>query len=327
LGQWTSAEQQPVDFGVWQAADGTWQLWSCIRKTRCGGSTRLFYRWEAEKLSQRDWKPMGIAMTADPRYGETLGGLQAPHVIRVGGVYYMFYGDWRNICLAKSLDGKIFERVLDEAGRPQRFTEDRGDQWVNTRDAMVLPVGSDYYCYYTAFPDRKGAVFCRTSQDLRRWSASKTVAFGGSAGTNPWSAECPHVVFHDQSGYYYLFRTQRYGMNAQTSVYRSRDPLDFGVNDDRYLLCRLPVAAPEVIRHEGQWYIASLLPSLKGIRIAQLAWVPRPTPGPGLYDFRDEEVRGRWRLLEGDIDPDFTASTRQNCRFVRHQTVVRKRNG
>src|SRR5262249_53113462 len=25
--------QQPVDFAVWQAKDGTWQLWSCIRGT------------------------------------------------------------------------------------------------------------------------------------------------------------------------------------------------------------------------------------------------------------------------------------------------------
>jgi len=30
LGPLTSPKQQPVDFGVWQAADGTWQLWSCI---------------------------------------------------------------------------------------------------------------------------------------------------------------------------------------------------------------------------------------------------------------------------------------------------------
>jgi hypothetical protein len=33
LGEWTSERQQPVDFGVWQAGDGTWQLWSCIRNT------------------------------------------------------------------------------------------------------------------------------------------------------------------------------------------------------------------------------------------------------------------------------------------------------
>jgi hypothetical protein len=96
------------------------------------------------------------------------------------------------------------------------------------------------------------------------------VAFGGSAGIGPFSAEFPFVVHHEDSGYCYLFRTQRYGMDAQTSVHRSRDPLDFGVDDDQYLVGTLPVAAPEIIAHRGKRYIASLLPSLKGIRIARL---------------------------------------------------------
>jgi hypothetical protein len=37
LGPLTTPQQQPVDFSIWQAADGTWQLWSCIRGTNCGG--------------------------------------------------------------------------------------------------------------------------------------------------------------------------------------------------------------------------------------------------------------------------------------------------
>ena len=60
LGTLSSPRQQPVDFAVWQAADGTWQLWSCIRHTRCGGNTRLFYRWEGKKLTDANWRPMGI---------------------------------------------------------------------------------------------------------------------------------------------------------------------------------------------------------------------------------------------------------------------------
>ena len=64
LGEFTREKQQPVDFGVWQAADGTWQLWSCIRHTACGGNMRLFYRWEGNNLTDNDWKPMGIAQTA-----------------------------------------------------------------------------------------------------------------------------------------------------------------------------------------------------------------------------------------------------------------------
>src|SRR5262245_36150791 len=46
LGPLTGPKQQPVDFGIWQAADGTWQLWSCIRSTKEAGKTRLFHRWQ-----------------------------------------------------------------------------------------------------------------------------------------------------------------------------------------------------------------------------------------------------------------------------------------
>src|SRR5262245_36090720 len=62
LGELTTAGQQPVDFSIWQAADGTWQLWSCIRSTKEQGRTRLFHRWEGARLTDSDWRPMGIAM-------------------------------------------------------------------------------------------------------------------------------------------------------------------------------------------------------------------------------------------------------------------------
>jgi hypothetical protein len=271
LGRFTSEKQQPVDFAIWQAADGTWQLWSCIRHTQCGGRTRLFHRWQGRKLTDRDWEPMGIAMQADPGFGETPGGLQAPYVLRVGPKYFMLYGDWENICLGESSDGKTFARRVQADGRSGMFSEGAGN---NTRDIMVLRIGRRYHGYYTAYPDKQGAVYRRTSPDLERWSASKVVAFGGAAGTGPFSSECPFVYRHP-SGWYYLFRTQRYGENAQTSVYRSRNPDDFGIDDDRFLLGTLPVAAPELIEDGGAMYIAALLPSLKGIRIARLAWVPK----------------------------------------------------
>jgi len=269
--------QQPVDFSIWQAADRTWQLWSCIRKTSIPGKTRLLYRWQGERLTDADWKPMGIAMTADPGFGETPGGLQAPYVFRFRGLYYMFYGDWVHICLATSRDGKTFARQLSADGNAGMFGEGPS---ANARDPMVVRIGDRWHIYYTAHPERHGAVYCRTSKDLRRWSPSRIVAAGGSAGTALNSAECPFVFHHAGSGYYYLFRTQRYGENAQTSVYRSRDPVNFGIGDDRGLVARLPVAAPEIIVHEGRDYIASLLPSLKGVRLARLKWVERRAGTP-----------------------------------------------
>jgi hypothetical protein len=264
LGPYTDPKQQPVDFAVWRAADGTWQLWSCIRSTKCGGKTRLFHRWEGANLTDRDWKPMGVAMEADPALGETKGGLQAPHVVPVDGKYEMFYGDWEHIRRASSADGKTFARHGGAL-----YAEAPG---ANTRDAMLIKVGDRWHAYTTAHPGNKGAVYCRVSTDLATWTDPKIVARGGSAGTGPYTAECPFVAY--RKGFYYLFRTQRYGKNAQTMVYRSKDPRDFGVDDDRCLVATLPIAAPELVEHEGREYIAYLLPSLKGIQIAKLAWDP-----------------------------------------------------
>jgi hypothetical protein len=141
LGGCTSEGQQPVDFGIWRAADGTWQLWSCIRHTDCGENTRLFYRWEGQSLTSRNWEPKGIAMEADTILGETSGGLQAPYVFEENGTYYMFYGDWNRICLATSRDGKNFRRWKNEKGEPALFT----GPYHSSRDPMVL---RDHGLYY-----------------------------------------------------------------------------------------------------------------------------------------------------------------------------------
>ncbi len=98
-------------------------------------------------------------------------------------------------------------------------------------------------------------------------------AGGAAAQQTDWyggDCECPFVVERD--GLYTLFRTQRYGLDNLNTQYCSPDPLDFGVNDDRFRVGTLPVAAPEIIEHEGRTSIASLMPSLKGIRIAELGW-------------------------------------------------------
>jgi hypothetical protein len=278
--KYATERQQPVDFGIWQAADGTWQLWSCIRHTTAGGekgNTRFFYRWQGKNLTDTDWKPLGIAMEADPDYGEAPGGLQAPHVIKIGDTWHMFYGDWMNICHAVSKDGKTFRRLVREDGKTGMFNEGKAE---HARDPMILKVGKRYHCYYTAHSMRspkknhRGANYCRTSADLKNWSPSKVVAEGNAYYKGPYCAECPHVIYLPEAKHYYLFNTQRYGRNQHTTVYRSADPLDFGIHDNSLEVATLPVAAPEIILHNGRYYIASLMPSLKGIHIARLKWVP-----------------------------------------------------
>jgi hypothetical protein len=283
--KYSTDKQEPVDFAVWQAADSTWQLWSCIRGTTAGGKngkTRFFYRWEGKNLTDTDWKPMGIAMEADPSLGETPGGLQAPYVIKVGDTYHLFYGDWVNICHATSKNGKNFTRVIQADGKTGMFTEGPGN---NTRDVMLLPYEGKWFAYYTAYPNRQGMVYVRTTEDFKKWSSSRVVAYGGQAGTNAFSSECPHVVKLDDDNFY-LFKTQTYCPfkgdirkrgAPQTSIYHSSEPMMFGINqDDRYFVCTLPVAAPEIIHYNNRYYIAALNEgALDGIRIAKLSWVKR----------------------------------------------------
>jgi len=279
--KYATEKQQPVDFAIWQAADGTWQIWSCIRNTTAGGKngkTRFFYRWEGKNLTDTNWKPMGIAMEGDSSLGETPGGLQAPHVIKLGKTYHMFYGDWVNICHATSKDGKKFRRQIRDNGKTGMFNEGDGE---HARDPMILQVGDRYHCYYTAHSMRspasnhRGVNYCRVSTDLRNWGPSKVVAEGSAYTKGPYCAECPHVVYHPESKHYYLFNTQRYGRRRHATVFRSADPLRFGINDNRLEVATLLVAAPEIILHDGRYYIASLMPSLKGIHIARLKWVPK----------------------------------------------------
>lgn len=281
LGEYSSDRQQPVDFGVWQAADGTWQLWSCIRNTKCPGeyTQRLLHGWEGKSLFDEDWTPTGIKWLARPELGEVAGGMQAPHVIHEAPFYYLFYGDWRRICLAKSVDGKNFQRVLGGNGQPDLFTEDAGEPVTNNtaRDAMTLKIGNTFFCYYTshtAGPDGNGKAYCRTSLNLRDWSESVVVSETPPYLSNSarYSDECPHVVYLPEAKRYYLFVTQLYGKRSQTTVYASPTPVYFGINSDLYQVCTLPVAAPEIILLDGKYYIAALTPELDGIQIARLKW-------------------------------------------------------
>jgi len=190
----------------------------------------------------------------------------------------MFYGDWGRICLAKSSDGKHFERVLNERGQPDLFS----GPYDNTRDPMVVKHDGKYYCYYMGHKQDaqiQSAIFCRTSSDLSTWSEPVMVSGGGApAKQDRWyggDAECPFVLVLDNA--FHLFRNQRYGPTNLNTQYRSPDPLDFGVDDDSHKIGTLPVAAPEVILHDGAYYIAALKPELDGIRIARLQWVASST--------------------------------------------------
>ncbi len=270
LGVLNGPNEQPVDFAVWQAADGAMQLVSCIRGTAEPGETRLLFRWQGAAPTTRDWAPQGIFMRADATYGETPGGLQAPYVVRDGAGFRMLYGDWEHIASATSPDGKAFTRVLDASGKGALFDEGVG---ANTRDPMVVDDGGHHHVFYSAHPNLQGAVYVRTTDDYRTFGPSRLVARGGEAGAGMFSAECPQVLRHEPSKSWFLFRTQHYGEGAITRVYRSKTLDDFGIDDDAKLVARFPFAAPEYVKVDGVEYLFFLRNDLRGVQAARLRWV------------------------------------------------------
>jgi hypothetical protein len=142
-----------------------------------------------------------------------------------------------------------------------------------TRDPTIFVAPGEYRLYYT---NHSGGDFVRTSTSVDGpFGPSRVVARGGSAGSNCCSAECPFVARPTPDGDYFLLRTQRYGADAQTSVYRSPDPFDLGVDSDDRFIGHLPVAARELIEQGGQWFVAALRGDLQGIQIAPLERQPQ----------------------------------------------------
>ena len=275
---------QVVDHCFFKAKSGKWQLWTQIRGTAIG---RLFYRWQGgTDFEKPDWEPKGICWRANREHGESFGTgkqefIHAPFVLDEDGKYVIYYGggpssdpDHCQMNVATSSDGIQFTRNGNPNGQSQIFT---GPGWA--RDPMVLRVGGQYLQYYCGDERGEGVIALRTSSAPigRPWREYRVVSRGGVLGTGRSSQQCPFVVHLD--GYFYLFKMA--GSNEyRTAVYRSEDPHDFGAGDDQ-LVAVLKTSASEVIRAGNRYYISSLIPGYKGVRVARLGWASPPTAPAG----------------------------------------------
>ncbi|MFC1597891.1 hypothetical protein ACFL5Q_08195 [Planctomycetota bacterium] len=271
---------QVVDHCFFRAANNKWQLWTQIRGAAIG---RLFYRWEGGKVFEKEnWQPKGICWRADQEHGESWNTgkqefIHAPYISVDNKKYVMYYGggpssntDSCQINAAVSSDGIRFTRFQSPDGLSQIFT---GPGWA--RDPMVLRVGEKYFFYYCADESGKGVIALRTSTRpvSDQWTEYQVASEGGVLGTHRSSQQCPFVVRLD--GYYYLFKMAG-SDEYRTAVYRSKSPMSFGTNDD-LLVAVLRSSASEIIRVENRFYISSLIPGYKGVRVARLRWDP-PLP-------------------------------------------------
>jgi len=258
------SRQHVIDHGFIQAANGKWQLWACMRGTAVG---RLLYGWEGGSLTEGPWQPTGIKARAKAEFGEQekpAEKIQAPYFKKIGDQYYCFYNSG-GIRWMVSEEGVNYRRNFDESG--SNLLYEKGG-----RDVMVLDIDGTYYAYSTVSTVARdgwlyGFIIVRTSQDFKRWSDYTIVAEGGKAGQGPVSAESPFV--QEYKGSYYLFRAS--SVDGKTYVYRSDNPYLFCNNDDAKLITVLDIKAPEIIHHEGSWYISDLS-DFKGIKLARLSW-------------------------------------------------------
>jgi hypothetical protein len=256
--------QQVVDHGFFQAGDGSWQCWACIRGTAVG---RILYGWQGESLTGPMFESTGIVVRADSAYGEQVQPeekIQAPFFMRSDTGYYCFYNS-NGLRVMFSKDGCHFRKIGFNEGSNLVFEQ-------SGRDVMVLEDGGTYYAYSAVSTVTRdnwpgGFIVVRTSPDLRRWSDYTIVSAGGIAGNGPVSAESPFVL--KRNGLYYLFRSS--SITGRCYVYASDTPYHFGINDDSKLVTVLPVRAPEIVFDRGIWYISDLA-DFSCIRLCRLVW-------------------------------------------------------
>jgi hypothetical protein len=288
---------EPVDHHIFQGPDGYWHLWGCIRGTGYG---RILYHWRAKEITNSPWELTGEMIRCNPKVGECIddwGGqewIQSPYIIKENGKYYMFYGGhstgrdisgvpvggfsqdvYRSegqICLMTSNDGLKWERHLFKDGLSRLFVGPG-----EARDPCLIKVDDLWYMYYAGYEDGdlkgRGGIFVRTSKDLINWSSYKVAHRDGTFGKTSWDHECPHVVYKE--GYFYLFRTESY-WDANTYVYRSENPMDFGTDEKSaqpLLVGKIAIAAAELYASNGIEYVSSNHDPAKGTQMSRIRWV------------------------------------------------------
>ena len=92
----------------------------------------------------------------------------------------------------------------------------------------------------------------------------------------PWSdAEIPVRTEGNPESPFVVWRGSWYYLWQQMSVYQSKDPLDF---DNAPLIAHMTGIwfngkwAPEIMQHEGNWYIAGYG---RGLHVARFEWVEK----------------------------------------------------
>ena len=267
LEKWASDRAEPVDFTLFQADNGRWQLIACVRHTSHPGGTRLLYRWSSPDLVAENWRADGIFLSSDPDWDHAEGTLQAPFHVFDAGRHHLFYNS-RGGHLMTSTDGIDFQPVGTEAifpmGRDVCILDDRerSGKWIayyTSPEKGINPATRDH------------TIRARTAENLEGpWSESAVEIPPITPPAKGYTfvyAESPLVV--RRGGDYYRFE--------QLEVFRSDDPLKWEGPPIARLAPRDPLKrlAPEIVTHEGRDYLVAYQwrgRDPRGIYLAPLVW-------------------------------------------------------
>ncbi len=287
---------EPVDHHIFQSPDSYWHLWGCVRNTDVG---RVLYHWRTKDLEDSLWEETREILRCNFDAGECIDDwygqewMQSPFIVKENRKYYMFYGGHSTgkdkfgnsvsgnppslgmrkvegqICLMTSEDGVDWQRHQDENGFSRVFVGPG-----QTRDPSLIKIDGLWHIYYSGDEQNHliGGIFVRTSKDLINWSRYKLVHHDATFGETTWEHECPHVVYRE--GYYYLIVTESY-TEARSHVYRSENPLDFGLTTESsqsMYVGVLKAGAPEILQVDGKEYVSSNHNPQLGTQMAQLKW-------------------------------------------------------
>ena len=234
------------DFCIFQDTDGIWHCMGIMGTGTWNSETSLFHC-SSLNLLEHFKTNKSILTTLPPAHLPPQK--HAPFVVFNEGYYHLFY---------RRPPGTILVvRSADPFNWP-----DLGFLVFEERDARDICIIKDnnmflmYYCQ-SIFIDGfyRSAILMRKSKDLCEWSDAETVFLDTIKSSEHSYLESPFVVRRPE-GYYIFIRHRLLEETCSTVVIFSDFPNEFPSGERTWFVELNHVHAPEIVSHEGKYYIA-----------------------------------------------------------------------
>lgn len=250
-----------------QGPDGKWHMFGITGREKPHPWDETNFAHAVADSLTGTWKKLPFALSTRPDLNETV--LWAPHVVKHGDTYYMYYCGGNH-------DHAKYQMNLATSKDLYQWTRYEGNplfmDGYDGRDAFVYhdAPNNRWIMYYTATSKPEGGyriVAARISYNLLNWSEDRYVVFKDFTDKGTWGGNTESPVVIKRGDWYYLFIGPGAGY-MDTKVYRSKDP--FNWDDDE--VTTLKTHAAELIEDRGKWYISHCGWQQGGLYLAPLTW-------------------------------------------------------